>query len=87
MKVAVWDTYVIRNDNKIMHFDIIVPRELKDDKEIFSFGFQYLKGKNVKSALLSSKECAFCHIEEATEKMIIDIGSKGYHIVEIENCN
>lgn len=87
MKVAVWDTYVIRNDNKIMHFDIIVPNELKDDKVIFAFGYQYLKGKHAKSKLLSSKECAFCHIEEATEKMLEDIDSKGYHIVEIENCN
>lgn len=87
MKVAVWDTYVIRKDNKIMHFDIIVPKELKDEKIIFSFGFQYLKGKNVKSELLSSKECAFCHFEEATTKMLLDINSKGYHIVEIENCN
>lgn len=87
MKVAVWDTYVIRNDNEIMHFDIIVPKELKDDKVIFSFGYQYLEGKDVKSELLSSKECAFCHIEDATKKMQMDIASKGYHIVEIENCN
>ena len=30
MKIAVWDTYVQRDDDKTMHFDILVPSDLKD---------------------------------------------------------
>jgi len=31
MKVAVWDTYVTRKEGNIMHFDVIVPEEIKDE--------------------------------------------------------
>jgi len=87
MKVAVWDTYVVRTNGKIMNFDIIVPEKLKDPKTIFSFGQEYLKRKDIVSCSLSSNECQFCHIGEATEEMIKDINSMGYYIAEIENCN
>ncbi|MEQ2008810.1 MAG: DUF2024 family protein, partial [Limisphaerales bacterium] len=30
VKIAVWDTYVTKNNGTIMHFDILVPSELKD---------------------------------------------------------
>lgn len=87
MKVAVWDTYVQRIDGKKMHFDIIVPENEKDIKIIYQFGQEYLKGKMVQSEILTSKECEFCHIENATENVISDIEDKGYHIVEMENCD
>ncbi len=87
MKVAVWDTYVTRNDGRKMHFDIIVPESIKNENIVYSFGKEYLKNKNVESIEISSKECEFCHIETANEKMVTDIKSKGYHIVEMENCN
>ena len=35
MKVSVWDTYVEREDGKIMHFDILVSSELKNEQIIF----------------------------------------------------
>lgn len=47
MKVAVWDTYVTKQDGGVMHFDIIVPAELKDEQTIFGYGFKYLSNKNV----------------------------------------
>ena len=30
MKIAVWDTYVTKNDGQIMHFDILAPDDIKD---------------------------------------------------------
>lgn len=87
MKVAVWDTYVVRTDGKKMHFDIVVPESEKNEDTIYRFGQEYLKGKSVKSELLTSKECEFCHIEHASTTIIKDIERKGYHIVELENCN
>ncbi len=68
MGVAVWDTYVVRNDGNKMHFDIIVLEEEKNINTIFQFGQDYLKDKNVNSEILTSKECEFCHIEEASVK-------------------
>ena len=35
MKIAVWDTYVTRKDGKVMHFDILVNENLKDENQIF----------------------------------------------------
>ncbi len=86
MKVAVWDTYVKRTDGKTMHFDILVKNTLKDASVIFAFGKNYLNDKDVISTDLTIKECEFCHIEEATEQVVSNIEAKGYHIVEMENC-
>lgn len=87
MKVAVWDTYVLRSDGRKMHFDIIVPEELKEAQLIFEYGHHYLQEKFVSNELLTSKECEFCHIENATEQMNKDIELKGFHIIEMENCD
>lgn len=86
MKVAVWDTYVKREGGKIMHFDILVDSKLTDEIKIFDFGKNYLKTKSFKSEELTSKECVFCHIEQATDEMINQIKTKGYYIIEMENC-
>ncbi len=56
MKVAVWDTYVEREDGNIMHFDILVPIEVTDEPTIFSYGMDYLKIKPFQTNSLSAKE-------------------------------
>ncbi len=86
MKVAVWDTYVTKKDGSVMHFDIIAPDSVKDEKIIYNFGKDYLLSKNEGDQSLTAKECRFCHIETATEKMILSIQQKGYYIIEMENC-
>lgn len=86
MKIAVWDTYVKRTDGKLMHFDILVPSSSEENR-IFNFGKQYLAGKSFKTSGLTSKECQFCHIEEAPERILEDIQKHGYAIIEIQNCN
>lgn len=87
MKVAVWDTYVERSDGKKMHFDILVPEHEKEASVIYGFGRDYLIKKDVKSKKLSAKECEFCHIENATDEIVKAIETKGYYIIEMENCN
>lgn len=87
MKVAVWDTYVTKKNGNVMHFDIIVPQELKDNEVIFNFGKEYLKTKEQEGQPLTSKECRFCHIEKASQQMVDAINKKGYYIIEMENCN
>ena len=87
MKVAVWDTYVKREDGSTMHFDILVPSQETNEQTIFGFGMHYLKTKPFQTNQLSSNECRLCHIEHATEEMITEIAKDGYSIIEMENCN
>ena len=87
MQVAVWDTYVTKNDGGIMHFDIIAPIRIKDEETIHTFGKEYLLFKNQGSQSLTAKECNFWHIEKATDEMAVSIEQKGYYIIEMENCN
>lgn len=87
MRVSVWDTYVQRLDDKIMHFDIIVSSRLTEEQVIFGYGKEYLVAKQIQSDRITTKECRFCHIEQATDEMIVQIHEKGYYILEMENCN
>lgn len=86
MKIAVWDTYVKRNDGRVMHFDILVPADVKNEETIFTFGKDYLQSKNEAGQVLSANECQFCHVERASDEMIVSIQQKGYYIVEMQNC-
>ncbi|MCD2259836.1 DUF2024 family protein [Psychroserpens luteolus] len=87
MKVSVWDTYVKRDDGRIMHFDILVPSEVTDEVTVFNFGNEYLKRKSINNKVLSVKECRLCHIEQATQDIEHEILNKGYFIIEMEHCD
>ncbi|GEC78842.1 DUF2024 family protein [Flavobacterium aquatile] len=86
MKVAVWDTYVTRKDGKLMHFDILVDENLKDENQIFEYGKKYLKSILQEGQNLTSKECTFCHIDKVPEEIEQKIVNNGYAIIEMENC-
>jgi hypothetical protein len=87
MQVAVWDTYVTKKDGSLMHFDIIAPDHIKEEEIIYTFGKDYLQSKNQENQPLTAKECSFCHIEKATDEMVLSIQQKGYYIIEMQNCN
>ena len=87
MKVAVWDTYVSRKDGTVMHFDIIVPAEMKDENTVYNFGKEYLNKKNHEVQALAANECIFCHIETVKPDWEESIKQNGYYIYEMENCN
>lgn len=86
MKVAVYDTYVVKKNGVTMHFDIIVPKDLPHEKAI-QYGLEYLKRVGQEGQPLTTKECRFCHTEEATEDVEMTIKEGGYYIYEIEGCN
>ena len=69
-----------------MHFDIIAPENIRDEKIIHTFGKEYLLSKNQENQPLTAKECSFCHIEMATDDMEASIQEKGYFILEMQNC-
>ena len=87
MQVAVWDTYVTKQDGTIMHFDIIAPAKTRDTAVIYNFGKEYLKSKGQQGQPLTSKECRFCHIETVKQHWENEIRQKGYFIIEMENCD
>ncbi|WP_353777209.1 DUF2024 family protein [Winogradskyella sp. 3972H.M.0a.05] len=87
MKVAVWDTYVQRIDGKTMHFDILVPDNITDEKTIFGFGESYLNEKPIETKGITINQCTFCHIEKASEEIENSIKRHGFHIIEMEHCN
>lgn len=87
MRIAVFDTYVTKKNGTVMHFDILVPTSIKEEAMIHLYGKEYLKSKGEEGQPLTSKECRYCHVEEATEEMIADMGARGYTIIEIEGCN
>lgn len=86
MNVAIWDTYVPRKGGGTMHFDIVVPADMKDPHTIFAYGKQYLRSKNQDGQPLASNECTFCHIEEVRPNWQADIDRQGFAIIEIEDC-
>lgn len=86
MNVSVWDTYVQREDQKTMHFDILVPSTVTDAQVIYTYGRQYLASKNFETGVLTANECRFCHMEEAPDKVKEQILKTGYAIIEMENC-
>jgi hypothetical protein len=87
MKVSVWDTYVKREDGKWMHFDILVPSDLKNEKNILEYGTTYLKDKPSNTERIVSKQCRFCHVKQASKDMMTQINEKGFSIIEIEHCH
>lgn len=87
MKVSVYDTFVKRQDGKIMHFDILVSSSLKNESTIYGYGKEYLKSKPFKTSNLSSKECQFCHIEQASDTITNQIKENGFFIIDMEHCN
>lgn len=86
METAVWDTYVTKKSGEVMHFDIVVPSEMKDKEKIFGYGREYLKSKNEEGPPITSNESKFCHVEGAKPQAVTGIKEKGYHIVEMEGC-
>jgi hypothetical protein len=85
MQCAVFDTYVKKKEGGLMHFDVIVPKDTHPDA-VFAFGRQYLQEKGQAGQPLSSSECRFCHIEQATPEVEEAIGRRGFYILQMQGC-
>ena len=87
LKVSVYDTYVPKKQGGVMHFDILVDANEKDLEKIYGYGKEYLLSKGQEGQPLASKQCRFCHVENAKGVMEDSITAKGYFIIEMEGCN
>lgn len=89
MKIAVFDTHVLRPDGRKMHFDILV-RDLDQDKApsvLLAYGRRYLEAKGVPADTLNAVECRFCHTEFAPPQVEVEINRIGFAIIELQNCD
>ena len=86
MKVSVYDTYVPKGNNIVMHFDILV-KDNESIENVYVYGKDYLNNIGVPNYKLSTNECKFCHMEKAPDDVEKQILDKGYYIIEMENCN
>lgn len=86
MEVAVYDTHVAKKNGQPMHFDVIVPKG-ESQERVFDFGRKYLKNVGQEGQPLAAKECVFCHVERASDKVERAIKQHGYLIKEMEGCN
>ncbi|WP_064967475.1 DUF2024 family protein [Tenacibaculum ovolyticum] len=85
MKISVYDTYVQKNNNTVMHFDILV-EESKTLEDAIAFGKEYLASKKLSDKQLTTNECKFCHMETAPNEVKEVVLRDGYYIIEMENC-
>jgi uncharacterized protein DUF2024 len=85
MQCAVYNTYVRKKDNRVMHIDVIVQTDTPQEKAI-EYGKKYLEGVGEGDQMMTQEECQFCHIQEAPEMIEKEIVVKGYYIQQMEGC-
>ncbi|MEO9477417.1 MAG: DUF2024 family protein [Cyclobacteriaceae bacterium] len=83
-KVAVWDTYVKRQNGNVMHFDILTDSDNLNTAAIFEYGKAYITAKGEPEGIIDSEHCQFCHVEEVTSEIKKAINQQGYYILELE---
>ena len=84
MNCYVYDTYVKAKDGHEMHFDVITGK--KDHAKAIAYGKEWLKSIGQKNAVMTSKECEYCHSQDASLTAAKAIREKGYYIFEMEGC-
>jgi len=85
MQCAVYDTYVLKKDGKVMHFDVVVEAKTPHEKAI-EYGKEYLDSVGEGGQTISQEECQFCHIQQAPPRIETDIQTSGYYIQKMEGC-
>ena len=84
MQIHVYDTYVKAKDGHIMHFDVFT--SVKDDQKAIHYAKEWLTSIGEGDAMVSSKECRFCHSQGAPDDVIAPINKDGYFIYKMEGC-
>ncbi|MEM7558493.1 MAG: DUF2024 family protein [Planctomycetota bacterium] len=85
MKVDVYDTYATSKTGKTIHFDVLLASP-SEAGTAYEYAVQWLSELKEGGAELYQSRCNFCHSENASEPVIADIESKGFHILQMEGC-
>jgi len=80
----IFDTYVKGKNGNTLHFDVITDKN--DLEKAISFAKEWLKSIGEKDAIITAKECRFCHTQSVSEEVEIEIMTNGYFIAKMEGC-
>lgn len=84
MGFHVFDTYVKSKDGHIMHFDVITDKN--NTENAIMYAKEWLNSIGEKDAVVTTKECRFCHTQSVSEEIEIEIMTNGYFIAKMEGC-
>lgn len=84
MGFHVFDTYVKSKEGHIMHFDVITDKN--NIENAITFAKEWLNSVGEKDAIVTTKECRFCHTQSVSEEIEIEIMTNGYFIAKMEGC-
>jgi len=84
MEIHVYDTYVKAKDQHTMHFDVFMAE--RNDEKAIEYAKHWLNSIGEADAVVSSKECRFCHSQSAPADVISSIQQQGYYIYQMEGC-
>ncbi|EGP94442.1 DUF2024 family protein [Nitrosarchaeum koreense] len=84
MGFHVFDTYVKAKDGHTMHFDVITDKN--NIENAIMFAKEWLNSIGEKDAVVTTKECRFCHTQSVSEEIEIEIMTNGYFIAKMEGC-
>jgi len=87
MKITVWDIHAIKKDGGVVHFEIIVPADVKSITTIFRYCTKFFITKGMGKEPMSSVEYKIHQREAAPTKIMSVIKEKGYCIIEKEGCD
>lgn len=84
MEIHVYDTYVTAQDGHVMHFDVFTA--VKDEQKAIAYAKQWLNTLGETNAIVTNKECRFCHSQSAPGHVIERIKQDGFYIYKMEGC-
>lgn len=84
MGFHVFDTYVKSKDGHTMHFDVITDKNNIENAIMFAKEWLHSIGEN--DAVVTTKECRFCHTQSVSEEIEIEVMTNGYFIAKMEGC-
>ena len=84
MEIHVYDTYVRAKDGHIMHFDVFT--SVEDEEKAVEYAKQWLASIGEEDAVVTNKECRFCHSQSAPDDVVEAINKDGYFIYKMEGC-
>ena len=85
MKIDVYDTYVLTNDNTRMHFDVLVEQGTNPDNAKF-YAQQWLATLGIKVNQIRQTNSQFCRTEDANLEVENTIANQCYAIHQLEGC-
>lgn len=85
MQIHVYDTYVKAKDGHTMHFDVFTA--VKDDQKAVVYAKVWLDSIGETEAVITSRECRFCHSQSAPTDVAEAINKDGYFIYKMEGCS